>query len=63
MKNFFIGKNPITSITGYLLAGLTIANDLYMNSERDLWKYVFAVGIAVLGRVSADSESVNQQKK
>lgn len=56
MKNIF-GSNPITSIAGYLLAGLYAAQELLKSGEHNYWNIGIAVGIAVLGRVAGDSNN------
>lgn len=52
---FIFGSNPITSVIGYVIAGLTVAQDLMQSGETSAWKIGLAVALAVLGRVSADS--------
>ncbi len=56
MKNLFIGGSPRTSIISYVLAAMVVAQDLYSSNNRNPWAYVFAVGIAVLGRITADEK-------
>ena len=55
MKNFFLGSNPITTIAGYLLAGLHVANDLLTKGITSGWQIAIPVAIAILGRVAGDS--------
>jgi hypothetical protein len=55
MKSFFFGKSPVTSIIGYIIAGLTVMNDLMTAGETNGWKIGLAVAMAVLGRVAADA--------
>lgn len=57
MKNFFLGNSPHTSIAGYILAGLQVGNELFIKQETNPWAYFFAIGIAVLGRMAADSKT------
>lgn len=61
MKSIFLGSNPVTSIIGYIVAGLTVAQDLIQQGETSAWKIALAVALAVLGRVASDSGQ--QQKK
>jgi hypothetical protein len=50
-----LGDNPLTSIAGYLVAGLLVAQNYLDKGETSWLKIGIAVGIAILGRVSADS--------
>lgn len=50
-----LGKSPFTSIAGYIVAGLMVAQELLGKGETSYWKIGIAVAIAVLGRVSADA--------
>lgn len=61
MKKNLLGANPITSIIGYLLAGLTTADALLKSGDTNYLQIGIAVGLAILGRVSADS--INQPPK
>lgn len=49
------GKFPVTSIVGYLLAGLTAADELLKAGETNYLKIATAALLAILGRYSADS--------
>lgn len=49
-----LGGNPLTSIAGYLVAGLVVAQNYLDKGETNWWKIGIAVGIAILGRLSAD---------
>ena len=51
--NFILGKNPITSIIGYVLAGLT-SFQMYFKPGIKWYEWVVPVIIAILGRVSTD---------
>lgn len=55
MKKFLLGSSTITSIAGYLAAGLVVLEDLIKAGETSLLKISVAVAIAILGRVSADA--------
>lgn len=52
---FILGSNPLTSIAGYIVAGLLVAQQLLTAGETSWLKIGIAVGIAVLGRVSGDT--------
>lgn len=53
MKQIF-GPSPLTSIAGYLLAGLMVAQELMQTGEVNPWKITIAIVVAILGRVSKD---------
>lgn len=55
MKKIILGNSGITSIVGYLLAGLMAFDEATKSGETDWKKIVIAVGIAVLGRAAADA--------
>lgn len=55
MKKTLLGENPLTSIVGYLLAGLTTADALLKSGDTNYIQIGIAVALAILGRVSADS--------
>lgn len=61
MKSLFLGSSPLTSIAGYLLAGLTTADALLKGGETDWRKIGIAVSIAILGRVCADANQVTNK--
>ena len=52
---FLLGSNPLTSIAGYAVAGLLVAQQLLDKGETNWVKIGIAIGIAVLGRVSGDT--------
>ncbi len=54
-----LGNHPITSVTGYLLAALTAIQELIQPGEINWIKISIAVGIAILGRASADASKNN----
>lgn len=68
LLNTIFGKFPVTSVVGYLLAGLTAADELLKSGETNYFKIGISVLLAVLGRVAADSNKVkpktdnNEQK-
>jgi hypothetical protein len=49
-----LGNSPITTIAGFILAGLLVAQQMLQEGVTDWWRIALAVGIAILGRVSAD---------
>lgn len=53
MKQIF-GESWQTTVAGYFLAGLMVAQDLIDKGETTWWKISIAVAIAVLGRVAGD---------
>lgn len=55
MKKIFLGSNPVTSILGYLILGLTTAHELLKDGETNGWTIAIAVAFALLGRASSDS--------
>lgn len=57
-----LGANPITSICGYLLAGLTTADALLKSGGKSYLQIGVAVFLAVLGRVAADTNTVEKPK-
>ena len=52
------GKFPVTSIVGYLLAGLTALDEILKSGETNYFKIASAVLLAVFGRYAADSNKV-----
>ena len=57
MKNI-LGSNPLTSIAGYLVAGLLVAQEMLTTGETSWLKIAIAVSVAVLGRVAGDTAKV-----
>jgi hypothetical protein len=51
-----LGNSPITTIAGFILAGLLVAQQMLQEGVTDWWRIALAVGIAILGRVSADDQ-------
>jgi len=51
-----LGNSQVTTIAGLALAGLIVAQQLLQEGVTDWWRIALAVGIAVLGRVSADDK-------
>ena len=54
-----LGSNPFTSAAGYLVAGLMVAQTLLEAGETNWLKISIAVAIAILGRISADTQNSN----
>jgi hypothetical protein len=54
-----LGSNPFTSIAGYLVAGLMVVQTLITAGETDWLKIGIAAAIAILGRVSGDTQNSN----
>ena len=54
MKNI-LGGNPLTSVAGFIVAGLLVAQELLSAGETSWLKIGIAVSIAVLGRVAGDT--------
>ena len=59
-KNIFLGNYPITSIIGYLIAGLT-SFQMYFKPGVELYEWVVPVTIAILGRISTDFANINDK--
>lgn len=55
MKQIF-GESWQTTLAGYVLAGLLVAQDLIDTGETSWWKIAISVAIAVLGRVAGDEK-------
>lgn len=53
-KNFFIGDHELSSLAGYIVAGLTVLQSLHEKGVVDNYTILLSVSIAVLGRVAAD---------
>ena len=51
-----LGESWHTTLAGYFLAGLTVAQDLIDKGETTWWKILIAISIAVFGRVAGDSK-------
>lgn len=58
MKSILFGSSPITSIIGYLIAGLTAAQTLLQSGNTNYIQIGIAALIAILGRVTADASQV-----
>lgn len=58
MKNFFLGKSPLTTIAGYALAGLYVAKDYLEKGETNKLTIGIGIAIAILGRITADANKV-----
>jgi len=56
---YLLGNHPITSVTGYLLAALMAIQEVTQSGEINCMKITIAVGIAILGRASADASKNN----
>ena len=56
MKKIFLGGSPVSSIAGYALAGLMVAQELMDKGITSWGKIGLAVGVAVLGRIVADNK-------
>ena len=51
-----LGNSPLTSIAGYIVAGLTVAQTMLNDPGHPSYLQIgIAVAIAILGRVSEDS--------
>ena len=57
MKLIF-GNSPITSILGYLIAGLVVIEQSLQAGETNWFTIAVAVLTALLGRKAADAEKV-----
>lgn len=53
-----LGSSPLTSIIGYLLAGLTAAQTLLQAGQTNWIQIAGAILIAIIGRVAGDSKSI-----
>lgn len=56
MKKIFLGASPVSSIAGYALAGLMVAQELTEKGITNWVKIALAVAVAVLGRIVSDSQ-------
>jgi hypothetical protein len=59
-KNIFLGKYPISSLIGYLIAGLT-SFQMYFKPGVEPYEWVIPVTIAILGRMSTDFANINNK--
>lgn len=57
MKKLF-GESWMSSLAGYILAGLTVAQEMIEKGDISPIKLAIAIFIAVLGRVVADGNKV-----
>jgi hypothetical protein len=57
LKKIFLGSNPLTSIAGYILAGLYAAKIALAANPKHWYEVAFPVGIAILGRVAGDTQN------
>lgn len=56
MKKLILGSSPVSSILGYVLAGLLAYQEYVANpNHASGWAWVIPVLIAVLGRIVGDS--------
>jgi hypothetical protein len=56
IKTIF-GSSPYTTIAGYIVAGLMIAQTMIESGVTNPWRIALAVGIAILGRVAGDEKT------
>lgn len=54
-----LGSNPLTTIAGFIVAGLMAAQTLMAAGETNWLNIAIATAIAILGRVSGDSQNSN----
>lgn len=54
MKNL-LGSNPLTTVAGFIVAGLMVAQEMMSKGETSWLKIGIAVSIAVLGRLAGDT--------
>jgi hypothetical protein len=52
-----LGTSPITTIVGFLLAGLTAAQTLLSQGNTNWYQIGVAALMAILGRVAADANT------
>jgi hypothetical protein len=57
LKQIFVGKNPLTTITGALLAGALALQAALSTNPTHWYDWALPVGIAILGRVAGDSNN------
>ena len=57
MLNKILGNNPRTTITGAVLAGLYALQTALTSGFKTWYDIAIPVGIAILGRLSGDSEN------
>jgi VanZ family protein len=57
---FILGNSPITSILGYLIAGLVVVEQSLQAGETSWFAIAVAVLTALLGRKAADAEKVEK---
>lgn len=55
MKKIILGNSGITSIVGYLIAGLMAIDEITKTGETSWIKIVAAVGLAIFGRFAKDA--------
>lgn len=57
MKKLFIGRSPLTTITGYLLAALMSIHQAGMAGAHNWQDFLLPASIALLGRLSSDDSN------
>ena len=57
LKEIFVGKNPLTTITGALLAGLLALQTASSTNPIHWYDWALPVCIAILGRVAGDTNN------
>ena len=55
MKKFFIGRSPITTIAGFILAALLSLNQAGAEGAQNWQDYIVPAAIAVFGRMAGDN--------
>lgn len=55
MKKIF-GESWHTTVAGFILAGLIVAEQMIQEGVMNPWRIGLAVGIAILGRVAGDAK-------
>jgi hypothetical protein len=57
LKEIFIGRNPLTTIAGAVLAGVMALQTALSTNPTHWYDWVIPVTIAVLGRVAGDTNN------
>ena len=54
MKNFLIGRSPLTTIAGYLVAIITAVAQVHPNGVPNWQELILPAAIALFGRIAGD---------
>ena len=61
MKKIFLGSSPLSSVAGYVMAGLVVVNEMFTHGETNWRKIGIGAVMAILGRIVADSKDTKDK--